>query len=64
MWLEVKNISKRFDKNEVLKDISFSLEQGKTLAILGKSGCGKTTLLKSLRALFLPVKEMYFTSIN
>ena len=46
MWLEVKNISKRFDKNEVLKDISFSLEQGKTLAILGKSGCGKTTLLK------------------
>lgn len=48
MWLDVKNLKKNYQNNEVLKDINFSLEKGKTLAILGKSGCGKTTLLKVL----------------
>lgn len=49
--LEVKNIKKRFAKLEVLKDISFSLEKGEVLAIIGSSGSGKTTLLRCLNFL-------------
>ena len=49
--LEVKNIKKSFGKTEVLKDISFSLEKGEVLAIIGSSGSGKTTLLRCLNFL-------------
>ena len=49
--LEVKNLQKNFGKLSVLKDISFSLEQGKVLVILGSSGSGKTTLLRCLNFL-------------
>lgn len=49
--LEVKNIQKSFDKTEVLKDISFTLEKGKVLSIIGSSGSGKTTLLRCLNFL-------------
>lgn len=52
--LEVKNIRKKFDKEEVLKGISFSLEEGQVLAIIGSSGSGKTTLLRSLNYLVTP----------
>ena len=44
--LEVKNIEKHFGNTKVLKDVSFSLEEGNTLAIIGSSGSGKTTLFK------------------
>ena len=50
-FLEVKNIKKKFGSNEVLKDISFSLEKGEVLAIIGSSGSGKTTLLRCLNFL-------------
>ncbi len=49
--LEVKNIKKSFGKTKVLKDISFSLEKGEVLAIIGSSGSGKTTLLRCLNFL-------------
>ena len=49
--LEVKNIKKSFGKTEVLKDISFSLEKGEVLAIIGSSGSGKTTLLRCINFL-------------
>ena len=49
--LEVKNIKKSFGKVEVLKDISFSLEKGEVLSIIGSSGSGKTTLLRCLNFL-------------
>ena len=52
--LEVKNIKKRFGKTEVLKGISFSLEKGEVLAIIGSSGGGKTTLLRCLNFLETP----------
>ena len=52
--LEVKNIYKRFGSTEVLKGISFSLEQGQALAIIGASGSGKTTLLRCLNFLERP----------
>ena len=46
--LEVKNVSKTFDNKLVLNDLSFKVNDGELLSILGKSGCGKTTLLKIL----------------
>ena len=46
--LDVCNIEKHFGPTRVLEDISFSLEQGQTLAIIGSSGSGKTTLLRQL----------------
>lgn len=52
--LEVKNIEKHFGSTKVLKDISFDLEEGKTLAIIGSSGSGKTTLLRCLNFLETP----------
>ena len=52
--LEVENIRKSFGKTEVLKDISFSLEQGHAIAIIGSSGSGKTTLLRCLNFLERP----------
>jgi polar amino acid transport system ATP-binding protein len=49
--LEVQNVAKRFGTAEVLNDISFSLEEGQSLAIIGSSGSGKTTLLRCLNFL-------------
>ena len=43
--LEVRNIEKHFGRTNVLKDVSFSMEEGNALAIIGSSGSGKTTLL-------------------
>lgn len=52
--LEVNNLKKTFGKTEVLKDISFSLNKGEVLSILGSSGSGKTTLLRCLNFLEKP----------
>lgn len=46
--LEVQHIQKTFEKTQVLKDISFSMEKGQTVSIIGSSGSGKTTLLRCL----------------
>ncbi len=54
--LEVENIYKKFGNTEVLKDISFSLEQGQVLSLIGSSGSGKTTLLRCLNFLEQPDK--------
>jgi len=52
--LEAHNIAKRFGSTEVLNNISFSLEEGEVLAIIGSSGSGKTTLLRCLNFLEKP----------
>ena len=52
--LSVENIRKSYGKTPVLKDISFSLEKGEVLAIIGSSGSGKTTLLRCLNFLETP----------
>ena len=52
--VEVHNIEKHFGATRVLEDISFELEQGQALAIIGSSGSGKTTLLRCLNFLETP----------
>ena len=52
--LEVHHIEKHFGATRVLEDISFDLEQGQALAIIGSSGSGKTTLLRCLNFLERP----------
>ena len=52
--LEVRHIEKHFGATRVLEDISFSLEEGQALAIIGSSGSGKTTLLRCLNFLERP----------
>lgn len=49
--LEVKNICKSFGNTGVLKGVSFDLEEGKVLSIIGSSGSGKTTLLRCINFL-------------
>ena len=52
--LEVQHLEKSFGNTQVLKDISFSLEKGQALSIIGSSGSGKTTLLRCLNFLEKP----------
>ncbi len=52
--LEVNNLQKSFNGTEVLRDVSFSLDKGQVLAIIGSSGSGKTTLLRCLTGLETP----------
>ena len=52
--LQVNNIKKGFDSTDVLKDVSFTLEKGQVLTIIGSSGSGKTTLLRCLNFLETP----------
>ena len=53
-YLEIKHFTKSFDKTEVLKDISFTMEKGEVLSVIGSSGSGKTTLLRCLNFLESP----------
>ena len=46
--LEIKNLYKSFDNKEIIKDVSFSVGEGKIVGLLGKNGCGKTTILKMI----------------
>ena len=52
--LEVKHLGKTFGKNEVLKDIDFSVSPGDVTCIIGPSGSGKSTLLRCLNMLETP----------
>lgn len=49
--LEIKNLVKSFDKTAVLRDVSFSMEKGEVVSIIGSSGSGKTTLLRCINFL-------------
>lgn len=60
--LEVNNIKKSFGKLEVLKGLSFSLEKGEVLSIIGSSGSGKTTLLRCIN--FLEIANEGTISVN
>lgn len=52
MILEVKNITKKFGDNEVLHGVSFQVESGKALGLLGRNGAGKTTTIRIIMDVF------------
>ncbi len=52
--IEVRNLKKSFGDNLVWENVSFTIDQGETLAIIGRSGCGKSVLVKHLNALMYP----------
>jgi phospholipid/cholesterol/gamma-HCH transport system ATP-binding protein len=52
--IEIKNLKKGFDKQEVLKDVSLQLFKGENLVVLGKSGTGKSVLIKCIVNLLMP----------
>lgn len=54
--IELNNLHVRFGRQQVLRDISFAVPKGQTLAIIGESGCGKTVLLKTIIALVRPTQ--------
>ena len=62
--LEVNDIKKQFDNEEILKGISFDMEVGQTLSIIGSSGSGKTTLLRCLNFLEIPDDGFSGISVN
>ena len=63
--IEVKNVWKSFDGNEVLRDLSITIDKGETIAIVGSSGCGKTVLLKHILGLLEPDRgEILVDGIN
>ncbi len=52
--LLAKNISKKIDGRDILKDISFSIESGEIISIIGPSGSGKTTFLRAISLIDFP----------
>ncbi len=54
--IEIKNVWKSFEGNEVLRNLSLKIGKGETIAIVGSSGCGKTVLLKHILGLLEPDK--------
>ena len=49
--LEIRNLTKRYGENAVLRDLSFTVRRGEVIVVLGPSGCGKSTLLRCINAL-------------
>ena len=54
--LEIKDLHKKYEKQEVLKGISTNVNRGDVIAVIGPSGCGKSTFLRSLNLLEVPTK--------
>ncbi len=52
--IEINNLTKSFGNNLIWEDVSFNIEDGETVAVIGKSGCGKSVLLKHMNALLYP----------
>ncbi|WP_418179513.1 ABC transporter ATP-binding protein [Aliarcobacter lanthieri] len=64
LLIDAKNISFSYQKKEVLNDINFELHQGDILSLIGKNGCGKTTLLKILLGIYKSSGDINILSKN
>ena len=63
--VRVEHLGVTFGRHEVLRDLSFEVPRGQTVAIIGESGCGKTVLLKTIIGLVMPTRgEVYFDGKN
>jgi phospholipid/cholesterol/gamma-HCH transport system ATP-binding protein len=63
--IEIKNLKKRFGKNEVLRGVDLIINKGETLVVIGKSGCGKSVLLKHIIGLLRPDEgELFFEGVD
>ncbi|MCL2225852.1 MAG: ATP-binding cassette domain-containing protein [Defluviitaleaceae bacterium] len=60
MFLQIKDITKKFGKQTALNNVSAEIEKGEFVCILGPSGCGKTTLLRTIAGLELPTSGQIF----
>lgn len=54
MMIEIINLCKSFEENQVLKNLNLTIEKGETCVIIGRSGCGKSVLLKTIIGLLKP----------
>ena len=59
--LEIKNLKKAYGENEVLKDISLTVHKGEVISIIGSSGSGKSTFLRSINLLETPTGGQIFS---
>lgn len=63
--VEFKNVYKAYGKKEILKDVSFKIESGKIIGLLGKNGVGKSTIIKLLNDLITPTSgEVLFDGLK
>ena len=52
--ITLEHVKKSFDGQEILKDFNLSVKEGEFLTVIGRSGCGKTTMLKLMNGLLTP----------
>ena len=63
--IDVQNLSKEFGHKTAVKDISFQVAEGETLVLLGSSGCGKTTVGRTILRLYNPTEgEIWFNTLS
>lgn len=63
--IEIKNLKKRFGRKDVLQGVDLVITKGETLVIIGKSGCGKSVLLKHIIGLLKPDEgELFFEGVD
>ena len=60
--LEIKNLTKTYDKKTALKDVNLTITNGKIIGLLGKNGAGKTTLIKLINDLLTPTEGEIFVN--
>jgi len=58
------NLSKKYGSLEVVKDVSLTVREGEFVSLVGKSGCGKTTLLSLLSGLEKPTKDRLSSTVK
>ena len=58
MYIQISKLSKSFGEQDVLKDVSFAINSGEKVALLGKNGSGKSTLFKILMGEETPIQGM------
>ena len=61
--LEIQHLKKSYGQNEVLKDISLTVEKGEVISIIGSSGSGKSTFLRSINLLETPTDGVILSMI-